>query len=172
MKRLTILILVAVMLAAASCKKVAMEETINTEVEKYIELLKTNEYKAFELPEFKMEDIPALIEYRNEKQVLTCFPVNAISSFGQSECRLGMYVLWTIESIRAVAIESEFVTNRFPSLNPIMQERDGDFNIEQSPEIHSLIAQAYFDWWEGNKNKDFDDFKDIDPLLETAYRWH
>lgn len=172
MKKITILILIAVLLTASRCKKAEIGKTSNTEVEKYIELLRTNEYKAFELPVFTPEDIPALLEYRKEKQLLTCFPINGLSSYGQSECRLGMYVLWTIESIRAVAIESELLMNRFPSLNPIVQKRDGDFNFEQGDEVLDIISQAYFDWWEENKNKDFGEFNDIDPLLKTVYRWH
>lgn len=172
MKKITFLILIVVLLATLSCKKVIIGKTANTEVENYIELLSKNEYTSLELPEFTHEDIPALLKYRNETQRLTTFPRNLISSFGQSECSLGMHVLWTIESIRAVAVDSELLTTRFPSLNPTVNRKDSEFRIEQGNEIQSIISEAYFDWWEENENKDFEDFKDIDPLLETDYYWN
>ena len=37
---------------------------------------------------------------------------------------------------------------------------------------HTMAAKAYFDWWENNKDKKFDDFKNIDPLENTDYKWH
>jgi len=35
-----------------------------------------------------------------------------------------------------------------------------------------IAAKAYSDWWENNKQKDFNDFKSIDPLAGTSYKWH
>jgi len=37
---------------------------------------------------------------------------------------------------------------------------------------YEVAAQAYYDWWENNKDKNFGDFKNIVPLEETDYRWH
>ncbi len=125
------------------------------------------------LPEFTYQDIPALIKYRNETQIITNFPHNGISSLYEPECTLGMYVLWTIESIRAVAINSEYLIMRFPSQNPILALRDADeLSLVYSIESHQIAAKAYFDWWENNKQKNFNKFKNIDPLKFTKYRWH
>lgn len=39
-------------------------------------------------------------------------------------------------------------------------------------ESHEIAAQAYFHWWNENKHKNFDIFKDIDPLANTTYSWY
>ncbi|MCB0707541.1 MAG: DUF4943 family protein [Saprospiraceae bacterium] len=159
--------------ALLSCDKTEKLDPADLDVEKYIELLKADKYDSTELPPFSYKDIPALLEYRNDKEVITDFPRNGISSFWQSECNLGMYALWTIESIRAVSINSEFLIGRFPSLNPILQKIAGDWSGEAySSAAHEIASKAYFDWWEENKQKEFDAFKDIDPLNGTEYRWH
>ena len=46
--------------------------------------------------------------------------------------------------------------------------------LHQSPnrEAYDIAAQAYFDQWEENKQKEFDEFKNIDPLEKTNYKWH
>jgi hypothetical protein len=89
-----------------------------------------------------------------------------------SECSLGMYVLWTIESVRAVAIDSEYLIGRFPSQNPIVQQREDPFDLKTKKEIQDLISKSYFNWWENNKHKNFGIFKNIDPLSDLEYRWH
>tara|TARA_R110002020_G_scaffold102250_6_gene240295 strand:- start:614 stop:901 length:288 start_codon:yes stop_codon:yes gene_type:complete len=64
----------------------------NISVERYVELLKKGDYDATELPNFTSKDIPALLAYRNERQLINDFPENKISSYWLSECTLGMYV--------------------------------------------------------------------------------
>tara|TARA_R110002072_G_scaffold264748_1_gene423570 strand:- start:42368 stop:42781 length:414 start_codon:yes stop_codon:yes gene_type:complete len=137
-----------------------------------VELLKQGKYDADQLPEFSSSDIPALLTYRNEIQVIKDFPVNTLSSSLTSECTLGMYVLWTIESIRARAINSKYLFHTYPSQNPVVENKVDFEWIEQSDAVLATVAQSYFDWWESNKNKDFDKFKEIDPLSNTEYRWH
>lgn len=141
-------------------------------VDSYVELLKKGKYDNMELPDFSSKDIPALLAYRNETQLITDFPTNWISSSWTPECSLGMYVLWTIESIRARAIESEFLIGTFPSQNPVVEKKENLGGIQQNDEVRATVAESYFDWWESNKSKDFDKFKAIDPLSNTEYRWH
>ena len=172
MKTLKILILCVSLFSIVGCDKDESEELKNLDVEKYVEQLKNGEYESFDLPEFTYKDIPALLEYRNENQIITDFPHNGISSLWMPECSLGMYILWTIESIRAVAIDSEFLIGRFPSQNPIVQQREEPFDLESGNEIQEMISKAYYDWWEDNKHKNFDNFKNIDPLSDLDYRWH
>ncbi len=172
MKALKFLLLCVLTINLLGCDKNETEEINNLNVEKYIELLKQGKYDSFELPEFTSKDIPALLEYRNETQIITDFPHNGISSLWMPECSLGMYVLWTIESIRAVAIHSEYLIGRFPSQNPIVQQREEPFDLESGNEIQEMVSKEYYDWWEENKHKNFDIFKNIDPLSNLEYRWH
>ncbi len=172
MKTLKILIFCISLISILGCDKDETEELKNVDVEKYVEQLKTGEYESPDLPAFSYKDIPALLVYRNETQIITVFPHNGISSLWMPECSLGMYVLWTIESIRAVAIDSEYLIGRFPSQNPIVQQREEPFDLESGNEIQELVSKAYYDWWNENKYKEFSSFCNIDPLLETEYRWH
>jgi hypothetical protein len=156
-----------------SCKDENHDPVNNLNVSKYIEALKSNQYHEDQLPEFIAEDIPALLEYRNETRIITDFPRNPISSYYRSECSLGLYVLWTIESIRARSINSEFLLMGFPSQNPILELKEAEGSEFVSAELsQEPVAKAYFDWWESNKSKDFEEFKHMDPLEALNFRWH
>jgi hypothetical protein len=172
MKTLKILLFCISLISILGCDKDEKEELKNVAVEKYVEQLKKGEYKSLDLPAFTYKDIPELLVYRNETQTITDFPHNGISSLWMPECSLGMYVLWTIESIRAVAIDSEHLIGRFPSKNPIVQQSEEPFDLESGNEIQELVSKAYYDWWNENKQKEFSSFCNIDPLLETEYKWH
>ena len=172
MKTLRTIIVCIFLISFSGCDKNESEDLNNLDVDSYIELLKEGKYDSFELPEFTYKDIPALLEYRNEIQIIKDFPINGISSLWLPECKLGTYVLWTIESIRAVAIDSEYLIGRFPSQNPIVQKREDPFEIENRKKVHEIISKSYYDWWENNKRKEFNEFKQIDPLINTEYRWH
>lgn len=167
------LILLGFLVPLFSCNKKDTEKINNLDVETYIELLKSNQYDSINLPPFTSLDIPALLQYRNENQTITIFPHNPISSLHGPDCKLGMYVLWTIESIRAVSINSKYLIMRFPSQNPILALREADgFKLVSDNVSHTIAAKAYYDWWNNNKDKDFEDFKHIDPLETTDYKWH
>jgi hypothetical protein len=173
MKTFNCFIIIVSSIGLMSCNKEDTPEITNLSVEKYIQLLKANQYDSSNLPAFTYRDIPALLKYRNENQIITNFPTNGISSLYMPDCKLGMYVLWTIESIRAVAINSEYLIMRFPSQNPILAYRTSEeLKLVYSDESHQIAAQAYFEWWENNKQKNFNEFKNIDPLESTEYRWH
>ncbi len=145
----------------------------NPDVETYIELLRSGQYQLTTLPDFTPDDIPALLVYRNETDEISVFPRNPISSYYMENCDLGMLVLWTIESIRAVSIQSDQVVMNFPSLNPILRARDKD-ELEFISESTTLeeAAAAYFDWWHLNGDKEFSEFSVLDPLANTIYTWH
>ena len=143
----------------------------NPEVQIYISQLKSNSYKASELPAFKPSDIPALLEYRNSTMVITNFPHNGISSLWGPDCKLGIYVLWTIESIRAVEINSKYLIGRFPSQNPILALRDSqELVLVYDTKSQNEAAKAYYDWWYSSYV--LNDKMNIDPLKDTDYRWH
>ncbi|SFB32331.1 DUF4943 family protein [Algoriphagus aquimarinus] len=170
MKTLKTLITCLLLLTFLGCEDDSDPSSIT--VERYVELLKQGKYDADQLPEFSSGDIPALLAYRNESQLIKDFPVNTLSSSLTPECTLGMYVLWTIESIRARAINSKYLFHTYPSQNPVVENKEDFEWIEQNNGVRATVAQSYFDWWENNKNKDFDKFKEIDPLSNTEYRWH
>ena len=171
MKTLKTFILLIAFVGLISCDD--NKEISKLTVDRYVELLKVNQYDSINLPAFTYNDIPALLKYRNETQVITNFPHNGISSLYGPDCKLGMYILWTIESIRAVAIDSKYLIMRFPSQNPILALRDSlGFNLVYDDTSHEIAAKAYYDWWENNKQRNFNEFKNIDPLSGTKYKWH
>ena len=165
MKALRLIIIMVSMITLSGCDKKGMS------VDEYIALLKSGKYdSSADLPEFTSSDIPALLKYRNETLLITAFPRNPISSSLTQNCRLGIYVLWTIESIRAVATNSIYLQKRFPSQNPVLQL--SNLSPVSDDQSHQIAAKAYFDWWEANNGKDFAAFKAVDPLQGTAYKWH
>ena len=151
-----------------SCEKQYLD---NPEVDHYVEQLKAGQYNSYDLPEFQASDIPALLKYRNDTTSITNFPRNGISSLWMMKCKLGMYVLWTIESVRAVEINSEYLIGRFPSQNPVLALRDApQLELVFDNKSHSIAAKAYNTWWHSIYT--FRDKMKIDPLEETKYRWH
>ncbi len=147
------------------------EKTSNPGVEEYINQLTSNQYTSYELPDFQPSDIPALLNYRNDTRVITNFPHNGISSLWAPECKLGMFVLWTIESIRAVEIKSENLIGRFPSQNPILALRSASqLELVYDDRSHNEAAKAYYDWWYSAYL--LSDKMRMDPLKDTDYRWH
>ena len=172
MKTVKLLLVLAIITVFISCDHKDVTLISNPSVENYIRLLKTNRYDSICLPAFTSNDIPALLTYRNETQIITNFPHNGISSLFMPDCTLGMYVLWTIESIRAVAIQSKLLIGRFPSQNPVLALRDStELKLVYDDQSGKIVAESYFKWWESNKQKDFNEFKNIDPLADTNYRW-
>lgn len=172
MKTIKTLCLLLFLFSMISCTKNDNNESSNPDVETYIQLLKSNRYDSLSLPAFTYKDIPALLQYRNESTIITNFPHNPISSLYRSECTLGMYVLWTIESIRSVSIQSDHLIMRFPSQNPILALRASEeIKWVSDDASHAIAADAYFNWWNNSKYKSYDDFKNIDPLKTTPYKW-
>lgn len=168
MKYYYFLILIIITLCFAYCEK---QDAYNIDVETYIKLLKSGKYEEFELPPFTPLDIPALLEYRNDTLTITDFPHNGISSLYAPKCKLGVYVLWTIESIRAVYIKSEYLIGRFPSQNPILQQKNYyESALTTDATSHMTAAKAYNDWWWTGLI--LESKMEIDPLESTNYEWH
>ena len=172
MKSLGYFVLSFCFLAFMACNNHDIEPFQNVDVENYVALLVKGEYSAMDLPEFTEADIPKLLTYRNRTEKITNFPRNMISSYMNEECSLGMYVLWTIESTRAVAIDSQYLVGRFPSQNPVLKKRSEDFDLVSEEEAQPLVAKAYLEWWQNNQDRSFEEFKDADPLHDTGLSWH
>jgi len=172
MKTMKLLLALIAITGIISCEKNNEDVNYKAEVEMYIHQLKEGRYESMDLPSFTAEAIPFLLNYRNEARIITNFPHNPISSLYGPECKLGVYVLWTIESIRAVAVNSKYRIGRFPSLNPILAMRNGEsLTLAASQKSHEIAAQAYYDWWFDNLELDDFALMEIDPLEQTAYVW-
>jgi hypothetical protein len=167
MRLLRFLIMACMASIFSGCEWIPFYNTDNTRVKEYIELLRTNQYDSLNLPDFSVNDIPTLLLYRNETQIITKFPRNPISSFYNDECKLGIYVMWTIESIRAVNIKSPRLIMRFPSQNPLLVKRNAEGLVPANEaSSQKIAAKAYFDWWYFSRNLS------VDPLGKTDYKWH
>jgi len=178
MKTLKFLFIIVSFIGLIGCHKKDNEEITNLtnlDVEKYIELLKSDQFVSYKIPAFTSNDIPSLLKYRNDNQIVTKFPANGISSFIMMppKYKLGVLVLWTVESIRISSIKNS-MNGIFPSQNPFIALRNNpsEWVLDYNSQVYEIISQAYFDWWENNKHKGFDQFKNIDPLINTNYIWH
>ena len=151
-----------------SCEKT---EYVEYDVDEYIQQLHNGKYDSYELPEFTTKHISGLLEYRNDTTIINNFPHNPISSLWLEECRLGIFVLWTIESIRVVEIQSDSLYGRFPSLNPYINITNPDLMMPYIPSTaHKITADAYYDWWHDDSVLEIK--LERDPLTQTPYSWH
>jgi len=168
----TSVFLLLLMLALGACENKERDDSGNPEVDEFISLLRAGEYESMYLPAFTWQDIPALLHYRNECEPITDFPRNPLSSFYGPECRLGVYVLWTIESIRLAAIPERHLTFGFPSLNPMLGLSDfSSFERVDADRAHKAAARSYSEWFGKTPYMDFDVLKYTDPLYNTGYCW-
>jgi hypothetical protein len=167
MKIPAFLIILAFLFANTGCKESIFE---NPEVDNYIALLKNGQYNSYILPEFTPSDISALLYYRNDTTTIYHFPMNPISSFAMMKCTMGMVVLWTVESIRAVETKSDKLVLRFPSQNPLLAYRENPGEWVFNVDAQFIAAKAYYKWW--NANSVFSDKMKVDPLKDTKYIWH
>jgi|WetSurMetagenome_2_1015567.scaffolds.fasta_scaffold08492_6 hypothetical protein len=172
MKAYNLFFILISIIGMSGCEKDHPVQNYNTDVAHYIMLLKTNQYDSISLPAFTYNDISALLEYRNETQIISDFPRNPISSLWVPDCTLGTYVLWTIESIRSVAINGEQLVFRFPSQNPILSLKyPEELSSVAEEEPQGVAAQAYYNWWYSHTSMNFNEFKNINPLGDTDYSW-
>ena len=179
MKTLKVFIMIIPLLAFFACKEKENGQTktnseqIIEEVEKYVDALKTNQYDDRNLPAFTYQHIDELLKYRNEKDIITKFPINPISSLWLNECELGAYVLWTIEYIRIKSVNSSLLSiGRFPSQNPILRLREEEFKPVFDVDAYQIASETYYAWWTNNQNKSLIEIMEIDPLENTIYKWH
>jgi hypothetical protein len=167
MKTLVLLTILSFLFANTGCKESTIE---NSDVDNYVYLLMKGQYNSYTIPEFSPSDISALMTYRNDTTTIYHFPVNPISSFAMMKCKLGMVVLWTVESIRAVETKSDKMVLRFPSQNPLLALRENPGVWVFDLEAQFIAAKAYYEWW--NSNPLFTNKMNIDPLNDTKYQWH
>jgi hypothetical protein len=143
----TVLVIIMIVSALTSCEKTTLD---NMDVKTYVKLLKSGNYDFNnsnglpDLPPFKSTDIPELLTYANDVQIIT---------------------KWTVESIRLTA-DKPF--GRFPSMSPTLRIK-GSEQIADVIIAHPIAYEAYLDWW--NSNIDFKQLRNKNPLVNTNYSW-
>lgn len=180
MRYLKVLLTVLVIIGLSGCVK---DKNIiphridypSLDVPSFIDLLKAGRYKTFMLPAFTPADIPELLKYRNETVLIRNFPFNPFSSYSMEECRLGVFVLWTIEGMRSAAesgSEKIYDILQFHSLNPMLVVESTKQLVDVTNEIaHEIVSQKYYDWWTLNEGLDWAELCKINPLEGTGYIW-
>jgi len=139
-----------------------------TEVEAFIENLKEDNTESLRVPDFEVDDIAELLNFRNDQFVTSTFPANPVSSFYMEEVTVGMYVLWTIESVRMEKIEDpNFYL--FASSNPRVFTASTGAIVDQKM-ILPDVANAYFDWW--NANLSAEEKLQINPIEDLDLQWN
>lgn len=180
MKYLNILLAVMLIVGLSGCVK--DKEFIHSRIDypsldvpSFIDLLKAGRYKTFLLPVFTPSDIPELLKYRNETVLIRNFPFNPLSSFSMEECRLGVFVLWTIEGMRSAAAsgsEKIYDILQFQSLNPLLVVESTKQLVDINNEIaHEIVSLKYYEWWTLNEGLDWAELCKINPLEGTGYIW-
>ena len=175
MKTLKLFIVLIPLLAFFGCGEKKNQRTEDEiEVEKYVNALKTNQYEDRDLPAFTYKHIDKLLEYRNEKDIITKFSRNPLSSLYQEECEFGVYILWTIEYIRIKFVNSDLlIAGKFPSMNPIFKLRySEELELVHNVEAYQIVSDTYYTWWTSNKDKILIEIMEIDPLENAIYKWH
>ena len=151
----------------------------NPDVEIFVKQLKDGTYDYYEkgetgenlwllMPKFTRSHIQSLIAFAKDTSHITNFPTNPISSRrpfpeGRDYFILGECLLWTVEGIRN--------GYGYGSLDPFLI----DTSMSESERFKGLkcieiliVRDIYKDWWNNFKDNDW---KDINPLEETSYRW-
>jgi hypothetical protein len=154
--------------------------TPHYQIDTLIHLLKTNTYNPSNrgcLPELNWKDIPKLLSIGNDDSRITNFTVNVLSSYAQNDCRLGIFALWLIESIR-ISEGKQVISpqERFPSPDPVLRKKSASATVD-TPEITdetavlNLAYKAYLSWWDHVKAMDPEDACRINPLVNSGLYW-
>ncbi len=160
-----ILICIAMCFLVVSCNKQGSELS---NVGTFIEILKENKIEKIEAPIFSKNDISELLNHRSDDLNISNFPRNPLSSFYMEEVAIGMYILWTIESIRMETInDPNFYL--FASLNPrIIRIPSGE--LVNQDVILAEVAKAYLNWW--NSSLSLEEKLQINPLEKLDLKWN
>jgi hypothetical protein len=172
LNRTLVLLLVAIISFFHACKK---EEYHPPSVSRYIEELSMGTYDRIKLPAFTVSQISELLYYRDDTRIIRNFPSNPLSSYYLSECRLGIYILWTIEYIREKENGNIDAIVPWPSLSPVLTpDKDVDLNkpeYRSEDTVHTTAADAYFNWWQNSERKGNAELLMTNPLNDTGLRW-
>jgi len=176
MRKLSFIIIL--ILLCIGCKKEKFDiDKPNVEI--FVNQLKNGTYDYYEkgengenlwllMPKFTQSHIQTLIDFSKDTTHITNFPINPISSRrpypeGREYFIIGECLLWTVEGIRN--------GYGYGSLDPFLI----DTSKAESERLKGLkcieiliVRDIYKDWWNNFKDNDW---KDINPLGETSYKW-
>ncbi len=159
------LLICAACLLQVCCSKQGSELS---KVEIFIEALREGNTEVVKAPDFNHDHIPELLTFCNDKSEISSFPRNPLSSFYMEKVTLGMYVAWTIESIRLATIEDpDFYL--FASLNPRIASESTGAVLDQEV-VFPAVATAYFEWWHSQLSTE--EKLQINPLEKLGLIWN
>lgn len=172
MRKIFILLLsVLAVFALSGCSEERLDY-YNPDVELFVKQLKAGNYKTknekgvVEVPHFTEKDIPSLLKYAEDLEIISSFPSAYMGNSGK--IRLGECMLWTVESIRL----------GFPPSLGCKMVRANALNYEAlfflSSEEVLDAASRYRRWWENRQYPKttwtIDPCYD-EPLCGSGYRW-
>ncbi|MCP3933546.1 MAG: DUF4943 domain-containing protein [Bacteroidetes bacterium] len=171
MKNLLFCFLGFVILSSSTCDK--KDEIPDTTIGIFIQNLMDNNLDGhFCIPGFDSDDIQELLEYRNDKTKISQYYSNPISSFRAPEVSLGIYTLWIVEAIRIHEAGEGKECLDFPSLNPRFGFRNlAMSSLPDQETAQNEVAKSYFLWWSSLNDQPFENYRNIDPMENTQYRW-
>ena len=151
------------------------------DVDRFLEDLKNNNYKADYPPQLTWDDIPKLLEIANSNVIIDRFPRNILSRLYLKDCQTGIIALWLIDSIR----KNEGKRARkawYVSPMPLLQD-EGDratsrargggneFIPANSDEKLAIAYAAVKSWWENGQNMSISKLKRVNPLQDSGLNW-
>ena len=157
--------------ALASCS----EETLdyhNPDIELFVKQLKAGKYNTknekglVEVPNFTEKDIPALLKYAENLDIISSFPSAYNGNSGK--IRLGECMLWIVESIRLgfpASLGCKMVHANAPNYEALY--------FLTNEEVLDELAR-YRRWWEGRQYPRTTWTIDPcynEPLCGSGYRW-
>ncbi|MEG1563639.1 MAG: DUF4943 family protein [Bacteroides sp.] len=172
MKKILIMLLaVFAVFAMASCSEETLDYN-NPDVELFVKQLKSGSYHTqnarglVEVPAFAEKDIPSLLKYADDLDIIPSFPTAYNDNSGK--IRLGECILWTIESIRLgfhASLGCKMVRANAPNYEALY--------FLSNEEVLDAAAR-YHRWWEGRQYPrtawTIDPCYD-EPLCGSGYRW-
>ncbi|MEG0647415.1 MAG: DUF4943 family protein, partial [Bacteroides sp.] len=147
-KAFIMLLIVFAGFALASCS----EETLdyhNPDIELFVKQLKAGKYNTknekglVEVPNFTEKDIPALLKYAENLDIISSFPSAYNGNSGK--IRLGECMLWIVESIRLgfpASLGCKMVHANAPNYEALY--------FLSNEEVLDVVAR-YRRWWEGRQ---------------------
>jgi len=155
------------------CIPTPIDLAYSNNVDEFVKQLKDGECDSYkELPKFDPNDIPALLGYADDFQEISCFPVSLVSSYLPYRYVLGECLLCTIELIKQKTGEDNWNYSLWvPMLVKDEYGSDPESGMLNNVELLE-VYNLYYDWWvENSKDKEFDEFRDIDVLKDSGYHW-
>lgn len=166
MKAKLILILMTILgIMAVSCDDKDFDLQ-NPNAREFVSLLKSGTYVdkvGYELPNFSMNDIGALIQYINDTTIIKEFPTNPISSKLTHPKILNECIMWTIDGIR--------LEKKYPSLEPCLVDTIKNHSRLTNKELFELGSQ-YIDWYSEYKINSSAELRKKELLKNTTYKWN